>query len=52
MEYIQIHRRVNQQVQNYKTYLNNSHFGVEKLFLIIIKDCWEHFGNIHKIRKS
>ena len=24
------HRRVNQQVQNYKTYLKNSHFGVEK----------------------
>lgn len=24
-------RRVNQQVQNYKTCLNNSHFGVEKL---------------------
>ena len=23
-------RRVNQQVQNYKTYLKNSHFGVEK----------------------
>ena len=45
-------RSVNQQVQNYKTYLKNSHFGVEKLFLIIIKDCWEHFGNIHKIRKS
>ena len=25
-----ISRRVNQQVQNYKTYLKNSHFGVEK----------------------
>ena len=25
-----ITRRVNQQVQNYKTYLKNSHFGVEK----------------------
>ena len=24
------HRRVNQQVQNYKTCLKNSHFGVEK----------------------
>lgn len=23
-------RRVNQQVQNYKTYLKNSYFGVEK----------------------
>ncbi|GEM_PF-6083922 len=24
-------RRVNKQVQNYKTYLKNSHFGVEKV---------------------
>ena len=27
---LKITRRVNQQVQNYKTYLKNSHLGVEK----------------------
>ena len=30
LDYYPVFRRVNQQVQNYKTCLKNSHFGVEK----------------------